>query len=226
MIWNISPMYFSDNDLTDEYRKLNTLLMEDAESKNFSKFYLDNRDQLYYRLSSISAELMLREIKHPKINASFKLSTLNSPKYDISPYEQLMILANKYSFKTQGRASLPKNAQELWAQHKYSVMARDVNLYRNIGRSLAGDKSEERYKELAKILCDELCKKPKEGSILNALQHMWGYVSNFSSIKKTEVKNLSLIELLYEIASLVKQSNQKYLLSQTALSELEIWIEK
>ncbi len=223
MIWNISPIYFSDEDLIEEYNKLNEVLL-----KNNAKydFYLNNEGQLHYRIYSVLAELNFRKIKHSPSNIHVKISELNSLKYQNSPYEQLSILGKKYNYEKLGRAPIPKNAQELWAHHKYSVMARNINLYKEVGRTLANDKSDEKFEELALTLCNELIKKPKEGSTLNALQHMWGYISDISDIKKTEINNLSLINLLYEISDCARKSNQKYLISQTALSELAIWIEK
>ena len=57
------------------------------------------------------------------------------------PVTQLSILAEKYKDKEQGRIPLPKNVQQLWAQHKYSVMARDAAEYKRIGRWVASRKT-------------------------------------------------------------------------------------
>jgi len=57
--------------------------------------------------------------------------------YVTRPADQIPLLKAKYVRKLPGRIPLPRNAQELWASHKYSVMARDPGLYRSIGRRVA-----------------------------------------------------------------------------------------
>ena len=51
-----------------------------------------------------------------------------------APAEQIALLIRKYRGREAGRIRLPRSAQELWAQHKYSVMARDPAVCRAIGR--------------------------------------------------------------------------------------------
>lgn len=53
------------------------------------------------------------------------------------PAMQYDLLAAKYAGCQQGRIPLPASAQELWAHHKYSVMARDPAAYRNLGPRIA-----------------------------------------------------------------------------------------
>ena len=55
-----------------------------------------------------------------------------------APGEQFRILARKYAGREPGRIPLPRSPQELWAQHKDLVMARDPAVCRRIGRSVAG----------------------------------------------------------------------------------------
>ena len=70
------------------------------------------------------------------------------------PGEQFALLRGKYEGREAGRIPLPGNAQQLWAQHKYSVMARDVQLYREVGRALASPESppDKVFAELAALL--------------------------------------------------------------------------
>ena len=47
------------------------------------------------------------------------------------PGEQVVLLRRKYAGKEKGRIPLPKTPQQLWAQHKYSVMARSPRTYQS-----------------------------------------------------------------------------------------------
>jgi len=73
-----------------------------------------------------------------------------------SPAAQFSILEKKYVNKEQGRIPLPENVQQLWAQHQYSVMARDDAEYKYIGGWVASRKSgkgiHEIYPELVSLL--------------------------------------------------------------------------
>ena len=42
-----------------------------------------------------------------------------------APGEQFAILERKYRGREPGRIPLPRSSHELWAQHKFSVLARD-----------------------------------------------------------------------------------------------------
>ena len=53
-------------------------------------------------------------------------------KYINEPFDQYGILSKKYKNKNLGRIPLPISAQNLWSQHKYSVMARDFNKYKEM----------------------------------------------------------------------------------------------
>jgi hypothetical protein len=69
-----------------------------------------------------------------------------------APEEQVTLLRQKYARKPKGRIPLPRNAQELWAQHKYSVMARSPRTYQTIGRSVARMRNNTAYATLRQEL--------------------------------------------------------------------------
>ncbi len=141
-------------------------------------------------------------------------------RYSKEPYVQLCELKN---INTDARIPIPKNAQQLWSHHKYSIMARDVNLYKEIGKEVADNKSQEYFEKLCLLLSRKLTEKPAKKAILNSLQHMWGYISDWSDIKKSEVVKLSLKEFFEQIQRCVELSNQEYLMQQTATVELGTW---
>src|SRR5690606_9971889 len=101
--------------------------------------------------------------------------------YVTEPMEQIRILRTKYVDKPSGRIPLPVNAHELWAHHKHSVLARHPQEYRRIGRAIANRDSTADFSSLAAELVELLRLVPPAGRVMNALDHMWGYVSNVAS---------------------------------------------
>ncbi len=220
--WIISPAYFRNEDLIKEYQQL--IANSDSEfSQNFTWEY-------HYRVLTLEAEIKLRNLIQieslnlASINQLANQATQYSQKFISESYLQFKILKQNYNDQTSRRIATPRNTRELWMQHKYSIMARNVNLYKEIGRFVAQNNSYEHFPKLYLTLVNELRKKPKRNSILNVLQHLWGYISNFSNIPKNQIHQLDLHSFLIEIQKCVQLAQQKYLTNQIALSELEIWI--
>ncbi len=205
-VLSISPAYLSDKDLLSEYNNNDNLKAVQ---------YTSNK------VKAIQAEVNLRKRYSQK--EVFTAEKLTIP-HLTSPYEELIFLQKRYENGNGGRIPIPKNPMLLWQQHKYSVMARSIKWYKEIGRKVSVKRDTPYFKELTTTLTSILEEEPKDTSILNVLQHMWGYISDLSEIKKSRVHELSLHELLLEIQKCVISSSQKYLLHQIALSELGIWI--
>jgi hypothetical protein len=126
--------------------------------------------------------------------------------------------------KNPGRIPLPQNGQQLWAHHKYSVMARDPELYRSIGPDAARRKERGYLGGLALILVETLRIKPSQGMLLNVLQHMWGYVSSPGS--ETNSWSGDPVELIAEIQRRSLLYNVQSLMESTALTDLAYWSHK
>ena len=135
------------------------------------------------------------------------------------------------------------NAQQLWAQHKYSVLARDPDAYEEIGRRLARDEALNRASVHALIeeLDAFLRQPPEEGRLINAVQHLWGYVNEetvpAAHRDATEAAGGSSDEsdrppdwddplaTLRRIGRLAREQDRTYLLHSTALSDLSGWLD-
>jgi hypothetical protein len=139
------------------------------------------------------------------------------------PDEQFEILARKYADKESGRIPLPRNVQELWAQHKYSVMARDPERYRQIGHSLAGGGDGTSMAELAAEMVDTLRRRPAAGRLTNALHHLWGYVRRYQE-EAGLGQEADPALLMAAVRELTTRHSVTYLLHSTALSDLDTWI--
>jgi len=227
-VWDICAGYLNRQSLLGEHREIHGVVSIIVNKKiGYSKHpetvrWVGYGWALRQRHRQLSEEMSLRGFSDnsPVVTRSNKG---NWPElYIDEPFRQFQILKDKYQIKEQGRIPLPKNAQQLWSQHKYSILARNNKSYLEIGKNVSVMKPHDDFSELSKILTEMLRVAPSVGGLRNALQHMWGHVSDPpSSIK---VESWSLKRLLKEIQIRVMSSKEEYLISSTALSELKIWI--
>ena len=229
-IWDINPGYLNNQSLLGEHRELHGIVSILSHNK---KGYARHPETLRWK----GFGWALRQ-RHRILQAEMKLRGFmeNSPvylrsrknqwpsKYIDSPCGQFEILSRKYEAKTSGRIPLPGNIMELWSHHKYSVMARNLSRYKDIGSMIAKTKKLQHYCELTQEIIGILRQPPSPGMIKNVLQHMWGYVSKYSSKTQNELDAWKSYKLLVEIQYLAKTYHTQYLLHSTALSELAAWL--
>jgi hypothetical protein len=141
-----------------------------------------------------------------------------------TPADQFALLEMKYRDKGAGRIRLPRSAHELWAQHKYSVMARDPGGYRTIGRRVARLRRGADSTQLAEDLVLALRTDPPSPRLVNALEHMWGYVSRTATDDERRRAGASPRGLLITTREIALRVEQPYLVSSTALSELAVFL--
>lgn len=229
-IWDINPGYLNRLSLLGEHRELHGIVSIIVNGK---KGYSNHPETLRWvgygwalrqRHRLLAAEMSLRGFidKSPVVTRARK--GVWPETYIDEPFRQFQILEAKYRDKEQGRIPLPKNAQQLWSHHKYSVLARDANLYRNLGRDVSRMKPHHDFSELAKMVSELLRNPPSAGGLRNTLQHMWGHVSDCPSVPNGKVESWSLIRLLEEVQRRSLACKDLYLNSSTALSELKAWI--
>ena len=228
-IWDINPGYLNRQSLLGEHRELHGIVsIISNNKKGYSKHpetlrWVGHGWALKQRHKLLVAEMNLRGYtdKSP-ILLRAKLNTWPESFID-SPASQLSILSRKYKTLTPGRIVLPNNAQQLWAQHKYSVMARDISSYKSIGKWVTSKRGVKAVDDVSLELISLLQVPPNSKLISNALFHMWGYVSQNSGITSKEFETLSIKALLNKIQQLALSQNIKYLVDSTALSELAAW---
>lgn len=110
--------------------------------------------------------------------------------------------------------------QSQWRRHKYSVLARDERGYRETGREVAAGTIVPA--ELAERLETWLSRPPSPGGLRNAVEHMWGHVSDRADVARSEIGD-DPYELLAVVRREAERQHNDYLLEQTALSELMTW---
>ena len=229
-IWDLNPGYLNRQSLLGEHRELHGLV---SILVNGKQGYARHPETLRWsgygwalrkRHQLLAAEMALRGYHdHTPVTTHSKKDAWPDSYID-EPFRQLQILAAKYLDKEPGRIPLPKNAQQFWSQHKYSLLARDVTLYKALGREVAVMKPQQEFADLAKRLSEQLRNPPPIGGVRNALQHMWGYVSDTPPAPKGAAASWSLNRLLEEIQHRAMVSQEPYLTASTALSELQVWL--
>ena len=229
-IWDVNPGYLNRQSLLGEHRELHGIV---SIVRNNKKGYSKHPETLRWvgygwalkqRHKLIVAEMNLRGyIDRSPVTLRSKKNLWPTVFID-SPASQLSILSKKYVMLEPGRISLPKNAQQLWAQHKYSVMARDITAYKNIGKWLGSKRlGPKAINDVALELTTLLKAPPNPKLIHNAVLHMWGYVSEYSGTEKSNIDSIPTKKILKKIQHLALSHNSRYLIDSTALSELCAW---
>ncbi len=237
-IWDLDPGFLSDKSLLGEHRELHGLFSIHLNGK---KGYARHPETVRWT-SSLSGlfmrhEILVNEMQVRGFNHKSPLDSGGIPdeawspglwagkaacwpdRFIDPPDGQFSLLREKYRDKPQGRIPLPRSPMDLWASHKYSVMARDPERYRAIGPEVAAKNLS--FEQLSLALVKILRQRPSQGRLINALDHMWGYVSDKTKLNS---KPLSPQNLLDEIRTLAIQEKADYLLKSTSLGELGAWI--
>ncbi|MDZ7642493.1 MAG: DUF1722 domain-containing protein [Desulfurivibrio sp.] len=229
-VWDIHPGYLNRQSLLGEHRELHGIVAIISQGRKGYSNHPETRRwvghgwALTRRHRLLACEMALRgftdrsPVELTGGEGSWPTVYLDDPAAQYQRLEQ------KYLGKEPGRLPLPQNSQQLWAQHKYSVLARDPTLYRQIGPQLAGGGPPHDFAELAHLLSETLRRPPRPGGVQNAVQHMWGYVSNEAAGgQPPEFAAWSTAELLRETQKRALAGQVDYLLTSTALSDLAAW---
>lgn len=231
-IWDVNPGYLNRQSLLGEHRELHGIVSIIVQGKKGYSRHPETLRWVGYgwalqkRHQLLAAEMALRGFtdRSPVLTRSRKGRWPEV--YIDEPAQQISLLRDKYSDKEPGRIPLPKNAQQLWAHHKYSVLARDTQQYKKIGKIISTMRSGEDFSRLAQQVTELLQLQPTAGNIRNALQHMWGHISDHSSMSRKEFSALPLHTLLKEVQNCAMAVKEPYLVNSTALSELAAWLPK
>lgn len=228
-IWDIDPAYLNRQSLLGEHRELHGIVsIISKNKKGYSRHpetlrWMGHGWALKQRHRLLVAEMNLRGyVDRSPVLLRSKPGIWPDQYIDL-PGEQLAILKEKYKTLEPGRIPLPRNAQELWAQHKYSVMARDIPAYKCIGQWVSSSEGKNETGALALQLNELLRHPPHPKLIRNTLLHMWGYVSEHAEFAGKDLDTLPASKLLIYIQKLALSHNVKYLIESTAIGELNAW---
>jgi hypothetical protein len=226
----VSPGYLNRQSLLGEHRELHGLYSILVHGKTGyarhpeSVRWVGCLSALARRHSLLSAEMALRGYtdRSPVVDgrAAVRWPTV----FVTPPAAQFALLGSKYEGRASGRIALPANAQALWAQHKYSVLARDQALYRTIGRRVARLRRGAKLAPLADELVSTLRIDPAGPSLVNALEHMWGHVSKAATAEERQRSHASTAALLRATTQVATRVHEPYLMASTALGDLSLFV--
>lgn len=216
-VYDIDPGFLDDGRLAAQMRLLVGLVTTASQPnpEHFPLSWSGHEDALALRLNHLIAEMRLRGLATPEPVALSGESIL----WPALDRERLQAQREEIAAGPPGRIRLPRNDHELWASYKYAVLARNQRSYSRFGQRVAARTLP--YDALWLSLIGASQVPPREGGLRNALQHMWGYVSRYSSL---DPQAGSLAQLLREVQALAAAHQVSYLLNSTALGELAVWI--
>jgi hypothetical protein len=229
LVWDVPAGYLSRQSLLGEHRELHALYSVLLHGRiGYSRHPETRRwagcaNGLVRRHDLLVAEMRLRGYRDRSPLSCARRKRLRWPAVFVTdPADQFLLLQSKYGSAVAGRIPLPSTTQELWAQHKYSVMARDPDRYRELGRRAARLRQRAGFTEIADELVAILRERPASGRLVNAVEHMWGYVSNRAGAAERRQARQSVASLFAATQILAVRHAQSYLLASTALSELAV----
>jgi hypothetical protein len=221
-IWDLHPGFLNRQSLLGEHRELHGILSILRHGKaGYSRHpetlrWRGHLRALQLRHDLLAAEMALRGYRDATPVRRYRLVAWPGTFVD-HPGRQLALLGAKYEDREPGRIPLPRSAQELWARHKLSVLARGRRPYEAIGRAVAGSRRGSPLHDLALRLVLELRRPPAAGGLRDALFHMWGFL-------KAGPPPADPRELLARIQAGARRDRIRYLLESSALSELAVWL--
>ena len=222
MIFDLDAGFLDDELLTSQMRLLVGLVSTDRARSAGDRLPLawrGHEDALTLRLNQLMDEMTLRSLATPGTVATTNEAVIWPPTDRDMLQAQLTEIRSRAEKGFKGRIRLPKNEHELWASYKYSLLARNRQAYESFGRRVAARTVNLMDLWLALENASRIA--PPEGGIRNALQHMWGYVSGFSSLSP---QTDDLDGLAQEVQLLACQHQVSYLINSTALGELRAWL--
>lgn len=106
-----------------------------------------------------------------------------------------------------------KEAESLWAHHKYEVMFHSQKHYDLIRDTL---KETDDTSEIGRLIKDALNVPPSKGSVLNVFDHMWGYFKKVCTDDEKEMYKKLKAEFTdsqnteEDLLNFIKQQAEKY----------------
>lgn len=233
-VWDIHPGYLSRQRLLGHHAEIHGVYSVITEQKAGYANHPETRrwkghiPGLCVIHNLAVSEMKLRGFRHhsplitPRESVSF-------PAFVDAPEQQFLRLEAKYLRGAQrGRIPLPRNGSELWAQHKYQVMARSYRYYKEIQAHLKGrpEASIQQQGPLTTRLLEIIRKPPTRKAFSNMRDHLWGYFKNRASdseraqyLKIRDEAQILIMAYLYELA---KAYEVRYLIEQTVFCDLSM----
>jgi hypothetical protein len=226
-VWDINPGYLNRQSLLGEHLEIHALVSIIENGKRGFAHHPEtlrwkrHLGALKLRHELVVEEMALRGYRHhsPVGGAG---SVLWPETFVDTPGAQFAILSRKYEQREPGRILLPPTVQQLWAQHRYSILARDAELVQEVEQRLTEPERLPTLAQLAARLVPVLRRRPSHGQLWQALQHMWNEIGRAGLATAGGSSDPST--LLETIREITVRDQVTALLESTALSDLALWI--
>ncbi len=228
-IWDVAPGYLSRQSLLGEHRELHAVFVILTERKTgYARHpetlrWTDALSGLAWRHAQLAAEMRLRGYTD-RTPLPLRRIAVWPDTFVTAPHDQFELLRTKYAGAAAGRIPLPRGPHQLWAQHKYSVLARSPDLYRRLGRAISVVRSRESLRELSLTLTLVLRTAPTRGRLRDTLEHMWGHVAERATDEERRHVRVSPAALLSVTQAVAMRVGERYLCASTALGELGAYV--
>ncbi|HQI80271.1 MAG TPA: DUF1722 domain-containing protein [Deltaproteobacteria bacterium] len=226
-VWDVHPGYLNRQSLLGEHREIHAVL---SVIINHKAGYARHPETVRWRGSlgalALRHDMVVAEMRFRGYGHRSPVICRDTPQWPGTfidpPWRQFVLLEGKYRFREQGRIPLPRTTRQLWAQHKYSVLARDPELYRAVGREAAHPSDAQFFRDLSGTLVEALRARPPQGRLVNAVLHLWGYVSGKDGVPPGGDPAV----IMAQIQQRARSMSVGYLLESTAMTDLAFWAQK
>jgi len=224
-VWDIHPGYLNRHSLLGEHREIHALV---SIIENNKRGYAHHPETLRWkphlqtlklRHGQIVTEMTLRGYRHDSPVGESALGPWPEVYLD-APGAQFAILRHRYRDKDAGRIPLPGTAQQLWEQHRHSLLARDPDFTRQVELQFRHGSKALRFGSLAAELVTRLRHPPDMGRLLTALSDVCREGSDEQS-SPCDVRPDASVTL----EDLVRMAHSREaFLQSTALSDFAFWL--
>ncbi len=238
-VWDVHPGYLSEKRLLGQHVEIHAVYSVITNNKKgYAKHpetirWKNNLDKLLKVHATTALEMELRGFKHksPLSEDSYLSSNFNEDsyfKFIDHPSVQFSLLKGKYNDKERGRIPLPNRTSQLWANYKYSIMARGYNHYTDIKNYLSSNPdlliidNPEFIEEIILLLDNPV----NIIGLINSLQHLWGYFKNISLVeekriylKQLDENPINMVKILFDMSL---KYNVTYLKESTYFSDVPV----
>lgn len=222
-IWDVHPGYLGKKLLLNEHRELHGI--EQLAANNMPGEQLDPAISAWlFRQPAIACrhqwlveEMNLRQIEHHSPMNKRVAPADWPPLQPTAALEQVNALGKQ---KDPGRIPIPKDPKTLWTQHAYSVMARDIALYRELNERVNDPAYDLSMGELAHILTDALHRPCRRGYWEKVISAMWEHCAESPEAYSYQSSLNRPERLIRAIQFLAQKYQWPEIWHSTALSDL------
>lgn len=226
-VWDVNPGYLNRQSLLGEHTEIHALVsIIENEKRGFAHHpetlrWRRHLGGLKLRHDLVVEEMALRGYRHHSPVGRSGSGPWPETFVD-TPGAQFAILSRKYEQREPGRIPLPRTVQQLWAQHHYSILARDPELVQEIEQRLTEPERVPTLEQMAAQLVPVLRRRPSQGQLWQVLQHMWSEIGRAVLAPASSASHPG--RLLETIRQVAVRHQVVSLLESTALSDLAVWV--